>query len=231
VTFDTLCKFDCVTPLYVTESKGPPTAWKTCFGGRGMRATRRQAAAVGLGSVLTLCACGSSPTGSASAPPTRTAPTTVVTPRSSNAAPSTSPSGSVAKTPTRFSEAYANAFEDFWVAYARADRDADAQSPQLSRIATGAALVWAREQIEAHIKLGVAHRGGAAFRSVGADHVTSTSALIGQCMDWSTWPVVNRRTGTVFQQFAAYSQLVDSRMVVTAGQWRVSTVRVRDVRC
>jgi hypothetical protein len=128
-------------------------------------------------------------------------------------------------------EPCANAFEDFWSAYARADRDGDPNSPQLARTATGAALIWARSQIADHVKLGVAHRGGAAFRSGGAAHVTSTSALIGPCMDWSTWPVVDRRTGAVFQQFAACSQLVDSRMAFADSHWRVATVRVRDVPC
>lgn len=184
---------------------------------------------------FTLVACGSSSAPKAVPRASGRAPLVSVVPSSPTPATSTpSVTASVPSptaSPSRFREAYANAYEDFWVAYARADQDADPNSAQLSQIATGAALVWARKQIEDHIKLGVAHRGGAAFRSVGADHVTATSALIGQCMDWSTWPVVNRQTGVVFQQFASYSQLVDSRMLLSGGQWRVATVRVRDVRC
>ena len=136
-----------------------------------------------------------------------------------------------AASPSRFHEAYANAFEDFWVAYAQADTAGNPDSAQLTATATGAALVWARKQVSDHVKLGVRHHGRAGFRSVGADHVTAHSALIGQCMDWSTWPVVNRSTGVVFQQFAVYSQLVDSKMVLSRGRWLVATVRVRDVPC
>jgi hypothetical protein len=180
---------------------------------------------------LLLAGCGSSSAPKAAVPTLRPSPAaTVARPMPSNS--TTLPTAATpAVTPSRFQEPYANAFEDFWSAYARADRDGDPNSPQLAQVATGAALVWARSQIEAHVKLGVAHRGGAAFRSVGADHVTSTSALIGQCMDWSTWPVVNRRTGAIFQEFAVYSQLVDSRMAFADNRWRVATVRVRDVPC
>jgi hypothetical protein len=180
---------------------------------------------------FTLVACGSS------AGP-RALPRVSSQPSSASAVPSATPDPSASATPSppmaspsRFREAYANAFEDFWMAYARADRDADPNSALLASTATGAALSWAKKQITDHRKLGVAHRGTAYFRSVGAEHVTARSVLIGQCMDWSQWPVVNRTTGAAFQQFAPYSQLVKGQMVFAEGAWKLATIQVRAVSC
>lgn len=117
------------------------------------------------------------------------------------------------------------------MAYARADSEGMPTSSVLPEHAVGAALAWARKQVEDHVKLGVAHRGTAHFRSVGAEHVTATSALVGQCMDWSDWPVVNRETGVVFQRFARYSQLVSGQMLLTNGSWKLATVKVQAGAC
>lgn len=192
----------------------------------------RSAAAV---CTFTLAACGSSsppkaiPLVSGQSSQASVVPSSPVpaTPHASITATLPSPTAS----PTRFREAYANAFEDFWMAYARADRDADPNSALLESTATGAALQWAKKQITDHRKLGVAHRGTAYFRSVGAEHVTSRSVLIGQCMDWSHWPVVNRTTGAAFQQFAPYSQLVKGQMVFAKGTWKLATIQVQATAC
>jgi hypothetical protein len=133
--------------------------------------------------------------------------------------------------PGRYRQAYVNAFQDFWVAYAGADEQAAPNSALLSSRATGEALAWARKQIGEHAKLGVAHRGTAHFRDVGAEHVTSLSALVGECQDWSSWPVVNRVTGAPFQQFDSYSQLVSGQVTFSQGQWKLATIRVQDAPC
>ena len=117
------------------------------------------------------------------------------------------------------------------MAYARADQDGAPESAMLASRATGTALAWARKQISDHEKLGVVHRGVARFREVGAEHVTARSALVGECQDWSSWPVVNRATGAVFQQFDPYSQLVSGQMVFSQGQWRLATIKVQDAPC
>jgi hypothetical protein len=133
--------------------------------------------------------------------------------------------------PSRFREAYANAFEDFFAAYTRADEAGDPASVDLVRFSTGEALAWARKQVSDHRKLGVAHRGYWQFRHLGAINVTRSSARVGQCMDWSHWPVVNRETGVSFQRFAAWSQLVYVDTVLIGGQWKVASIQVQAGAC
>jgi hypothetical protein len=134
-------------------------------------------------------------------------------------------------TSSRFRQAYVNAFEDFFAAYTRADESADPKSADLLRFSTGAGLAWARTQISDHVKLGVAHKGTWQFRDVGAINVTKSSARVGQCMDWSGWPVVNRQTGVAFQSFAPWSQLVYAAMVLQGGQWKVAAIQVQAGAC
>ena len=126
---------------------------------------------------------------------------------------------------------YVNALEDYLAAYSRADEAGDPSSPDLSRYSSGPALAWARQQIGDHVKLGVTHRGFAAARNVGAVDVTSRSARVGQCMDWSTWPVLNRTTGATYQQFPQWSQLVYADVAATGGQWRVQRITVKATAC
>lgn len=177
-----------------------------------------------------LAACGSSPTPKA-------VPQKSSRPSSASAFPSSPmptgvPSASVpGMERTRFSKPYLNAFEDFLVAYTRADEHSDPASIDLDRFATGPALAWARKQVADHRKLGVAHRGTWHFRSVGAVDVTTGSAQVGQCMDWSSWPVVNRTTGVTFQRFSPWSQLVYAQMTLVHGQWKAASVRVQAAAC
>jgi hypothetical protein len=132
---------------------------------------------------------------------------------------------------SRFREPYVNAFEDFFAAYTRADESANPDSADLLRFSTGAGLAWARKQVSDHVKLGVAHKGTWQFRHVGAVNVTKASARVGQCMDWSAWPVVNRQTGAVFQSFAPWSQLVYASMVLRGSQWKVAVIQVQAGAC
>jgi hypothetical protein len=178
-------------------------------------------------SALLLAGCGSSAAPKTASPTPTLSPAGTVTPP----IPSLTTHPTPVSTPGRYKEAYVNAFEDFWVAYAQADYAASPNSPLLSDVASGAALAWARKQIHDHVALGVTHKGTAHFRSVGAEHVTASSALVGQCMDWSGWPVVNRTTGAAFQQFARYSQLVSGQVVLTAGRWKVATIQVQAAAC
>jgi hypothetical protein len=146
--------------------------------------------------------------------------------------PTASPSASAASPQhTHFAKPYLNAFEDFLVAYTRADEHADSASTELGQFSTGQALAWARKQVTDHRTLGVAHRGVWHFRSVGAINVTPRSAQVGQCMDWSSWPVVNRTTGVTFQQFAPWSQLVYAQMTFVGGHWKAATIRVQAAAC
>ena len=133
--------------------------------------------------------------------------------------------------PGRFAQPYVNALEDFLAAYSRADEAGDPGSPDLDRYSSGPALTWARKQIGDHVKLGVAHRGFAAARDVGAINVTSRSARVGQCMDWSTWPVLNKTTGAPYQRFPKWSQLVYADVAATGGQWRVQRITVKAAAC
>lgn len=183
-----------------------------------------------LAAVAAVAACGTSSSRAASRPsPTGTelaAPSTPPTSSATTASPFPSAIAS-----GKFRQAYLNGFEDFFLAYARADESADSTSPTLAQTATGEALAWARMQVTDHKKLGVAHAGEWRFRNVGATDVTSSSALVGQCMDWSSWPVVNRVTGAKFQQFAPWSQLLYAKMVLVAGHWKATTVRVQAAAC
>lgn len=203
--------------------------------GGGVRTVNSVVRLAAAACIFTLVGCGSPaapkaiprvsrPPSLASVVPSAPAP---VTSAPSNTATLPSPTAS----PSRFREAYVNAFQDFWVAYAHADEEGAPTSSLLSDRATGAALAWARKQISDHVKLGVAHRGVAHFREVGAEHVTARSALVGECQDWSAWPVVNRKTGVPFQQFDSYSQLVSAQMVLANGQWKLATVRVQAAAC
>jgi hypothetical protein len=184
---------------------------------------------VGTVCALLVAGCGSSAVpkaagGSAlpspvSSPSQRESPTVAA----STSAPTPSPS--------RFRQAYANAFEDFFAAYTRADEAGDPASADLVRFSTESGLAWANKQISDHVKLGVAHRGYWQFRHLGAINVTKSSARVGQCMDWSHWPVVNRVTGVPLQRFAAWSQLVYADMVLTSGEWKVASIQVQAGAC
>lgn len=176
---------------------------------------------------LTACSTAGKPAAIPTATP-RATPSAVAQP-SSTVAPSTS----APRLPehTHFTKPYLNAFEDFLVAYTRADEHADPASNELGQFSSGQALAWARKQVTDHARLGVAHRGEWHFRSVGAIGVTNSSAQVGQCMDWSAWPVVNRATGVTFQRFAPWSQLVYARMTLIGGQWKAATIRVQAAAC
>lgn len=182
--------------------------------------------------LLALAACGASAKPAADP----SAASEAATPSATQSLSATeSPTPQVSSTPTaspsRFREAYANALEDYLAAYTRADETGNPASPDLDRYSTGAGLAWARKQVTDHVKLGVAHKGYWQFRHLGAVDVTSSSARVGQCMDWSNWPVLNRTTGVSFQRFAAWSQLVYADMILQGGQWKVSMIQVQAGAC
>lgn len=191
---------------------------------------RQAGAAAVVAALAAIAACGA---GSSSSAPGRhpiskavSGPSTQPPSRPISASPSPSPSSS-----GRFRQAYLNGFEDFFLAYARADEGADPASAELGQFATGQALAWARMQVSVHKKLGVAHEGEYHFKDVGAVDVTASSAEVGQCMDWSTWPVVNRTTKVALQRFPQWFQLVYAHMVLLDGRWKASTVRVQAAAC
>lgn len=124
-----------------------------------------------------------------------------------------------------------NALEDFLAAYSRADAAGNARSPDLARFSTDQGLAWATKNVHDHAKLGIAHKGVWHFRSVGAVDVTKTSARVGQCMDWSPWPVVNRTTGAAFQSFAPWSELVHATVRLTETGWKVATIQTQPGAC
>lgn len=190
----------------------------------------RRTAALSAVFAIVLSGCGSSARPlSASQRPTPTPSATVVRrlPPITTIPSTTAPSA----TPSRFRQPYANAFEDFFAAYTRADEAGNPSSPDLVRYSTSIGLAWARKQVSDHVKLGVAHRGYWQFRDLGAVDVTASSARVGQCMDWSNWPVVNRTTGVTFQQFTPWSQLVDADVALQGGQWKVTSIQVQAGAC
>lgn len=138
---------------------------------------------------------------------------------------------SAATSSGRFTQPYINALEDFIAAYGVADAAGTLLSAELARTSSGPALTWAKRQLREHAKLGVAHRGHWSFRDVGAVDVTRSSARVGQCMDWSAWPVANRVTGATYQAFPGWSQLVTADMVSTDGHWRVNRISIKTVAC
>jgi hypothetical protein len=181
-----------------------------------------------LAALLVLTGCGTSAKPVAIPSAAAPAPSSVVAPPAPTATPSAS---APAPQHTHFAKPYLNAFEDFLVAYTRADEHADPGSTELAQFSTGQALAWARKQVTDHRTLGVAHKGVWHFRSVGAADVTPRSAQVGQCMDWSSWPVVNRSTEVTFQQFAPWSQLVYAKMALVGGRWKAATIRVQAAAC
>lgn len=197
--------------------------------GRGTMSFWQQVKAAGaVAALAAVAACGSTSHSSSPRPnPASNQPAQEPTHSPSvtlTASPSASASG-------KFRQGYLNAFEDFFLAYATADERADAAIPELRQFATGQALAWAQKQVGDHKKLGVAHAGEWRFRKVGAADVSAASAQVGQCMDWSTWPVVNRTTGARFQQFPQWSQLVYAHMVLIDDHWKAAMVRVEAAAC
>ena len=185
----------------------------------------------GAACIAVLTACGGSAKHIAVPAVTHSSSPSAATSQSLTSSTAPSSTAEPSASPSHYGVPYVDGFEDFWVAYAKADELGQPGSPLLSEHAVGSALAWAHKQIGDHVKLGVAHRGIVHFRSVGAEHVTLRSALVGQCMDWSSWPVVNRTTGVTFQQFKAYSQLVSGQMILTQGRWKLSTLNVQAAAC
>lgn len=183
-----------------------------------------------IATLAAIAACGTSSSGAAPRPNSISseAPGSATQPTSSASAAPPSPSATASG---RFRQAYLNGFEDFFLAYARADERADPASAELGQFATGQALAWARMQVSVHKRLAVAHEGEYHFKDVGAVDVTASTAEVGQCMDWSTWPVVNRTTKVAFQRFPQWFQLVYAHMVLLNGGWKASTVRVQAAAC
>lgn len=127
--------------------------------------------------LMMLTGCGSSAKPVAIPSASHGAPSTAVAPPAPTASPSSSASS---PQHARFAKPYLNAFEDFLVAYTRADEHADPGSAELGQFSTGQALAWARKQVTDHRTLGVAHQGVWHFRSVGAVDVTPRGAQVGQ---------------------------------------------------
>ena len=192
---------------------------------------RAVSAQIGSGCILTLvvlAACSgqdnSAPVSQAPASTASVLPSTTMKPP--RPAPSNSPTDA-----NQFKQPYVNALEEFLAAYSRADTAGDPDNPDLQRYATGPALAWVTKQVSDHRRLGVAHNGQARLRDIGVVGVTARSARVGQCMDWSGWPVVNRTTGALFQQFPAWSQLVRADVVASGGKWKVQRITVTAVLC
>jgi hypothetical protein len=155
-----------------------------------------------------------------------------VSPHDSTPAANSSTTGSPSPTssPSGYASPYLDAFERFWVSYARADRSGDPTDPQLSTLATDSALAKVQGWVRSDAARGVMHKGTWRFRSVHAT-ANGSSAQVAQCMDFSAWPVVASADGRVVERYPAWSESTSARMRLIDGQWRVSELTLNRSAC
>jgi hypothetical protein len=146
------------------------------------------------------------------------------------ASPSTA-TPSPTSSPTGYTSPYLDAFEQFWVAYSKADAAGIASDPGLADRSTGAALALVQGWVRSDANRGVAHRGSARFRDVRASHVTDTSAQVSQCMDFSSWPVVATASGQRVETYPSWSDAAVAQVRLVDGSWRVSELTLRRMPC
>jgi hypothetical protein len=171
-----------------------------------------------------ISACGGAQKGAASPPvspraSTPTASSTTAAPPS----PTSSPSG--------YASPYLDAFEQFWVAYSKADAAGVPSDSGLADHSTGAALALVQGWVRSDANRGVAHRGSARFRDVRASHVTETSAQVSQCMDFSNWPVVATANGQRVETYPSWSDAAVAQVQLVGDSWRVSELTLRRMPC
>src|SRR3954469_14616396 len=124
------------------------------------RRTLALTAAIAVSATL-ITACGGTQKGAARPP---------VNPRASTptASSSTTASPSPTASPSGYASPYLDAFERFWVSYARADRSGEPKDPQLSTLAADSALTKVQGWVRSDAARGVMHKGSWRFRNVHA---------------------------------------------------------------
>ena len=189
------------------------------------RRTLALTAAIAVSGTL-ISACGGVQKGNARRP---VSPPTSAPPAS--ASTTATPSPTMSSSSSGYASPYLDAFEQFWVAYSKADAAGTASDPGLADHSTGAALALVQGWVRSDANRGVAHRGSARFRDVRASHVTETSAQVSQCMDFSNWPVVATASGHRVETYPSWSEAAVAQVRLVGDSWRVSELTLRRMPC